>query len=347
MDTSLENRIKQYALSEGFDLVGITGPSAPENHAPFLKEFIRLDYHGTMDWLADRQHHRAGPTGLWPDCQSVIMLAMNYGPDFDPLDQLKAKDRAAISVYAQGDDYHDVIKKRMKAIARWLVDETGCTLKVFVDTAPVPEKRLAELAGLGWQGKHTNMVSRDFGSWLFLGAIYTDLALSPNTPEDDHCGNCRACLDVCPTDAFPRPYQLDARKCLSYLTIEHKGSWPEVYRRAMGNRIYGCDDCLAVCPWNKFASVTNKAKLAARDALVSPKLVDLLTFDDAGFRAHFSKNPIKRIGLKRFQRNVLYALGNSGDASALPVIEPFLTDDDPVVRDAAKWATHQLIGYQK
>ena len=330
------------ALSLGFDSARITGPDLPKTHAPALQAFLTLGYHGSMSWMATRAHHRMGPKGLWPDCRSVIMVAMNYGPERDPRATLDARDTGTISVYARGDDYHDVIKKRLKALARWLVDQTGCTLKVFVDTAPVPEKRLAEQAGLGWQGKHTNLVSTDLGNWLFLGTIYTDLDLEADPPEKDHCGSCRACLDACPTDAFPEPYKLDARRCISYLTIEHKGAWPEEFRTKMGNRIYGCDDCLAVCPWNKFAQTATEVKLRARTALMAPRLSDLLTLDDAGFRSLFSKNPIKRIGLKRFQRNLLYAIGNSADPTFLPQIKPFLMDDDPVVADAAAWAIGRL-----
>ena len=267
-----------------------------------------------MDWLADRPERRADPRGLWPDVRSVIMLGVNYGPDQNPLKILEARSRGAISVYAQGDDYHDLIKKRLKALARWLVAAEACEVKVFVDTAAVMEKPLAQAAGLGWQGKHTNLVSREFGSWLFLGAIFTTLDLPHDDADTDHCGSCRACLDICPTSAFPAPYQLDARRCISYLTIEHKGPIPREFRKAIGNRIYGCDDCLAVCPWNKFAQAGRETKLAARDELRAPPLAELARLDDAAFRAMFTKSPVKRIGRDRFVRNVLIAIGNSGDA---------------------------------
>jgi epoxyqueuosine reductase len=279
---------------------------------------------------------------MWPEARSAIVLGLNYGPDHDPLGALEARDRAAISVYAQGDDYHDLIKKRLKALARWLVVETGCELKVFVDTAPLMEKPLAQAAGLGWQGKHTNLVSRDFGSWLFLGSILTNQALPPDAPEADHCGACRACLDICPTKAFPAPYQLDARRCISYLTIEHAGPVPLEFREAMGNRIYGCDDCLAVCPWNKFAREAREAAFHARDALQSPALADLAALDDAAFRALFTKSPVKRIGRDRFVRNVLYAVGNSGDGALADVARARLDDASEVVRDAAAWALERL-----
>jgi epoxyqueuosine reductase len=270
------------------------------------------------------------------------MLGFNYGPHSDPLAILQQKGRGAVSVYARGDDYHEIIKSRLKCVARWLVAQAGGDVKVFVDTAAVMEKPLAAAAGLGWQGKHTNLVSRDYGSWLFLGAIFTTLELPPDTPEADHCGNCRACLDICPTAAFPEPYRLDARRCISYLTIEHKGPIPRELRPLMGNRIYGCDDCLAVCPWNKFAQAGREAKLAARDALRAPHLADLARLDDAAFRALFAKSPVKRIGRDRFVRNVLIAIGNSGDAALAPAAERLLDDYSPLVRGAAVWALGQL-----
>jgi epoxyqueuosine reductase len=268
-----------------------------------------------MDWLARDPARRADPLRLWSDVRAIVMLGVNYGPDEDPLAILEHKTRGGISVYARGDDYHDLIKKRLKELARWLAANAGGDVKVFVDTAAVMEKPLAARAGLGWQGKHTNLVSREFGSWLFLGAIFTTLDLERDDSETDHCGSCQACLDICPTDAFTAPYQLDARKCISYLTIEHKGPIPRAYREAIGNRIYGCDDCLSVCPWNKFAQQGHEAKLAARDALRAPSLQDLSTLDDAAFRAMFTKSPVKRIGRDRFIRNVLIAIGNSDDAS--------------------------------
>jgi epoxyqueuosine reductase len=339
---ALKDALKAQALSQGFDAFGITRPDAIADAPARLRQFLSDGQHGTMAWMEETEARRSDPATLWADTRSIIMLGMNYGPDANPLDILKRKDRAAISVYAKGDDYHDVIKKRLKAIARWLVAETGCELKVFVDTAPVMEKPLAAAAGLGWQGKHTNLVSRELGSWLFLGAIFTTLDLEPDAPEQDHCGSCRACLDVCPTDAFPAPYRLDARRCISYLTIEHKGPIPQEFRHAIGNRIYGCDDCLAVCPWNKFAETGREAKLAAREHLRAPPLAELAALDDAAFRSLFSKSPVKRIGQSRFLRNVLIAMGNSGDVALVPAAQATLADPDPLVRGAAIWALSQL-----
>ncbi|WP_035680437.1 tRNA epoxyqueuosine(34) reductase QueG, partial [Bradyrhizobium liaoningense] len=283
------------------------------------------------------------PRGLWQDVSSVIMLGVNYGPDSDPLAILEQPTRAAISVYAQGDDYHDLIKKRLKALARWLVAAAPSDVKVFVDTAAVMEKPLAQAAHLGWQGKHTNLVSREFGSWLFLGAIYTTLELPRDAAEIDHCGSCRACLDICPTAAFPAPYKLDARRCISYLTIENKGPIPREFRKAIGNRIYGCDDCLAACPWNKFAQEGREARLAARDELRAPSLSELARLDDAAFRALFTKSPVKRIGRDRFLRNVLIAIGNSGEATLAEEARRLLDDASPLVRGAAVWALGQLV----
>jgi epoxyqueuosine reductase len=280
---------------------------------------------------------------MWPDARSAIVLGLNYGPDADPLAVLARKDRAAISVYAQGDDYHELIKKRLKALARWLVETTGCELKVFVDTAPLMEKPLAALSGLGWQGKHTNLVSREHGSWLFLGSILTTLELEPDAPETDHCGSCRACLDICPTGAFPAPYQLDARACISYLTIEHAGPIPHRYREALGNRIYGCDDCLAVCPWNKFAQASHEAAFHPRATLQAPLLAELSRLEDPAFRALFSKSPVKRIGRDRFIRNVLYAIGNSGEPALAAEARRLVEDPSPVVRGAAVWALGRLL----
>ena len=308
----------------------------------YFERFIAQGQHGDMDWLDKTAVRRTDPNALWPEARSVIMLGMNYGPDSDPLDILKQRDRGAISVYAQGDDYHELIKSRLKAIARWLVASAGGDVKVFVDTAAVMEKPLAGHAGLGWQGKHTNLVSRQHGSWLFLGAIFTTLDLPADAPEIDHCGSCQACLDICPTMAFPAPYQLDARRCISYLTIEHKGPIPRELRPLMGNRIYGCDDCLAVCPWNKFAQTGREAKLAARDVLRAPKLAELARLDDAAFRSLFSKSPVKRTGRDRFVRNVLIAIGNSGDLALAAEAERLLDDPSPLVRGAAVWALGQL-----
>jgi epoxyqueuosine reductase len=295
-----------------------------------------------MEWLASTAARRTDPNVLWPDARSVIMLGLNYGPDRDPLAILGMRNRGAISVYAQSDDYHEIIKAKLKAIARWLVANAGGDVKVFVDTAAVMEKPLAASAGLGWQGKHTNLVSRQHGSWLFLGAIFTTLELPADAAEIDHCGTCSACLDVCPTNAFPAPYRLDARRCISYLTIEHKGPIPRELRAAMGNRIYGCDDCLAVCPWNKFAQAGREAKLAAREALRAPKLADLARLDDAAFRALFSKSPVKRTGRDRFVRNVLIAIGNSGDVALAAEAELLIGDASPLVRGAAVWVLARL-----
>jgi len=291
-----------------------------------------------MDWLATTAERRGDPRALWREVRSVIMLGLNYANGDDPLAILEQRNRGAISIYAQGDDYHDVIKPRLKAIAHWLIAQVGGDVKVFVDTAAVMEKPLAAAAGIGWQGKHTNLVSRQFGSWLFLGAIFTTLELPADAPEEDHCGTCRACLDVCPTAAFPAPYQLDARRCISYLTIEHKGAIPRELRAAIGNRIYGCDDCLAVCPWNKFAQAGHEARLATRDALRAPPLAELARLDEAAFRKLFAKSPIKRTGRDRFVRNVLIAIGNSGEPALAREAERLLTDPSPLVRGAAVWA---------
>ena len=296
-----------------------------------------------MDWLAATAGRRGSPLSLWPDVRSVIMLGLNYGPDEDPLAILARRSKAAISVYARGDDYHELIKKKLKEIARWLMAQAGGDVKVFVDTAAVMEKPLAASAGLGWQGKHTNLVSRQYGSWLFLGAIFTTLELPADAATEDSCGSCRACLDICPTAAFPEPYRLDARRCISYLTIEHKGPIPRELRALMGNRIYGCDDCLAVCPWNKFAQTGREAKLAARDNLRAPDLAQLSRLDDAQFRALFTKSPVKRTGRDRFLRNVLIAIGNSGDAALAAEAEQLLDDPSPLVRGAAVWALSRLL----
>ena len=331
------------ARALGFDCAGVTAPDAIAEAANHFRAFIDKGSHGDMDWLAANPERRADPRGLWPEVRSVIMLGVNYGPDQDPLAILEQRTRGAISVYAQGDDYHELIKKRLKALARWLVAAGGGEVKVFVDTAAVMEKPLAQAAGLGWQGKHTNLVSREFGSWLFLGAIFTTLELPRDNAEIDHCGSCQACLDICPTAAFPAPYTLDPRRCISYLTIESKGPIPHEFRKAIGNRIYGCDDCLAVCPWNKFAQQGRETKLAARDDLRAPLLADLARLDDAGFRARFTKSPVKRIGRDRFVRNVLIAIGNSNDSALAAEAEQLLGDASPLVRGAAVWALSQLL----
>jgi epoxyqueuosine reductase len=342
LTTDLKTALRDLAREHGFDAFGVALPNADPQTKQYFERFIAEGQHGDMEWLSSTAARRMDPQVLWPDVRSVIMLGMNYGPDTDPLAILRERERGAISVYAQGDDYHDIIKSRLKAIARWLVANAGGDVKVFVDTAAVMEKPLGARAGLGWQGKHTNLVSRQHGSWLFLGAIFTTLDLTTDKPEIDHCGSCRACLDACPTAAFPAPYRLDARRCISYLTIEHKGPIPPELRPMMGNRIYGCDDCLAVCPWNKFAQAGREAKLAARDALRAPKLGELARLDDAAFRALFSKSPVKRVGRDRFVRNVLIAIGNSGDASLAREAERLLDDASPLVRGAAVWALARL-----
>jgi len=334
--------IREEAAALGFDACGFAAVDAPWPASGRLAEFVAAGRHGTMDWIERTAARRAHPRSMWADARSAIVLGLNYGPERDPLDALQARSSGAISVYAQGDDYHDLIKQRLKRLASAVQAELGGEVKVFVDTAPLMEKPLAEAAGLGWQGKHTNLVSRDFGSWLFLGAILTTLELAPDAPSGDHCGACRACLDICPTNAFPAPYQLDARACLSYLTIEHAGPIPEQYRRALGNRIYGCDDCLAVCPWNKFAKASHEAALHARDTLAGPSLADLAALDDTAFRTLFAKSPVKRIGRDRFVRNVLYAIGNSGDAGLVEAARARLEDEGEIVREAAAWALSQL-----
>ncbi len=342
--TDLKAGLASEARALGFDCVGVTAPDAIAKAAGHFRAFLDTGAHGEMDWLAANPERRADPRSLWSAVRSVIMLGVNYGPDENPLAILETRTRGAISVYAQGDDYHDLIKKRLKALARWLVATSGCEVKVFVDTAAVMEKPLAQAAGLGWQGKHTNLVSREFGSWLFLGAIFTTLDLPRDEADADHCGSCQACLDICPTSAFPAPYKLDPRRCISYLTIESKGSIPHEFRKAIGNRIYGCDDCLAVCPWNKFAQQGREAKLAAREDLRAPSLAKLARLDDAAFRERFTKSPVKRIGRDRFVRNVLIAIGNSGDGTLAREAKRLLTDDSPLVRGAAVWALSQLLG---
>ncbi|TDH59386.1 tRNA epoxyqueuosine(34) reductase QueG [Dankookia rubra] len=334
--------IRAEARRLGFDAVGFTEALLPDAVRARLDGFLAAGMHGSMGWLAERAAQRAQPRGLWPEAVSVVSLGLSYAPGEDPLAILARRDRGAISVYAQGRDYHDVVKSRLKALGRWMAQRFGAELKVFVDTAPVAEKPLAQQAGLGWQGKHSNLVSRRHGSWLFLGEVYTTLALSPDPPERDHCGSCRNCLAACPTNAFPAPYRLDARRCISYLTIEHRGPIPEEFRAPMGNRIYGCDDCLAVCPWNKFARAHSEPGFAPRAALAAPKLAELAALDDAGFRALFSGSPVKRIGRDRFVRNVMIAAGNSADPALRPVAQALTEDPDPVVAEAARWAALRL-----
>jgi epoxyqueuosine reductase len=340
---AIKEDILARARAEGFDTVRFTSARAEPSNASRLREFLDAGHHGSMGWMAERAHWRADPQAMWHEAKSVIVLGLNYGPAGDPLAILERKERGAISAYALGDDYHDVVKKKLKALAGYVFQTFKAEVKVFVDTAPVMEKPLAQKAGLGWQGKHTNLVSREFGSWLFLGSIFTTLELPADTPEPDHCGNCHACLDICPTRAFPSPYRLDARRCISYLTIEHDGPIPRELRAGMGNRIYGCDDCLAVCPWNKFARKASETKLQAREELKAPFLADLAALDDAGFRALFRKSPVKRIGRNRFLRNVMIAIGNSGDAALADCARRALQDESPLVRGAAIWALSQLL----
>ncbi|MBV2144172.1 tRNA epoxyqueuosine(34) reductase QueG [Falsochrobactrum sp. TDYN1] len=341
-----EARLKRFLIEEakaaGFDAVAFTTPDKIPQAPQRLRQYIAEGCHADMVWMEETEERRASPSVLWPEVRSIMMLAMNYGPDSNPLAILEQKDRGAISVYAQNRDYHDIIKGKLKHVASRFAARAGQDVKVFVDTAPVMEKPLAQAAGIGWQGKHTNLVSREHGSWLFLGSIFTTAEIAPDQPERDHCGSCRACLDICPTSAFPAPYRIDARRCISYLTIENKGPIPLEFRKAIGNRIYGCDDCLAVCPWNKFAQTASELKLKARDDLKSPRLADFLHLDDPAFRSFFSGSPVKRIGRDRFLRNVLIAAGNSRDRYFLPQIEALLQDAAPVVRGAAIWALKQL-----
>jgi len=338
----LKSQLVAEAIKRGFSTVGIARPDAVPEAAERLRRFLADGAHGDMAWLAANAERRSDPRVLWQDVRSLIMLGVNYGPAHDPLEAIERRARGAVSVYAQGDDYHEVLKPRLKELARWLVARAGGDVKIFVDTAAVMEKPLAAAAGLGWQGKHTNLVSREFGSWLFLGSIFTTLDLPPDVPDSGHCGSCRACIDICPTAAFPAPYRLDARRCISYLTIEHKGPIPREFREAIGNRIYGCDDCLAVCPWNKFAQASREAKLASRSALQSPPLAELAQLDDKAFRALFAKTAVKRTGRDRFIRNVLTAIGNSDDVSLAVHAERLLADASPLVRGAAVWALGRL-----
>ncbi|MDM7852202.1 tRNA epoxyqueuosine(34) reductase QueG [Pseudochrobactrum kiredjianiae] len=339
-------RLKRFLMEEaaavGFDVVAITTPDAIPEAPQRLRYFLDRGHHGSMEWLEETADRRSNPAELWHEVRSIVMLAMNYGPDHDPRALQDKKDCGAISVYAQNRDYHDIIKGKLKHMASRFAARTGHEVKVFVDTAPVMEKPLAVSAGMGWQGKHTNMVSRDYGSWLFLGSIFTTADLEPDHTGKDSCGKCRACLDACPTNAFPAPYQIDARRCISYLTIENKGPIPHEFRAMMGNRIYGCDDCLSACPWNKFAQVSREAKLQAREELKEPPLEQLLQLDDPAFRTLFSGSPVKRIGRDRFIRNVLIAAGNSDNPAYLPIIEQLLDDPVPVTRGAAVWALSRL-----
>lgn len=340
--SDLKSAIRDQALAEGFDAVGFAPAAMDVAAKAAFRDYLARGFHGDMGWLAETEERRSDPRSLWPEARSVVVLGQNYGPDEDPLALLGEPERANLSVYARNRDYHDSVKKRLKRLARWLVAEADCQVKVFVDTAPVLEKPLAQAGGLGWQGKHSNLLSRDWGNWLFLGEIFTDLELTPDAPETDHCGNCRRCLDACPTDAFPAPYRLDARRCISYLTIEHKGPIPREFREAIGNRIYGCDDCLAVCPWNKFARATAQDAFRPRPDLRAPRLADLAGLDDAAFRRLFSGSPVKRIGRERFLRNVLVAIGNSDSPALLPAVRPRLDDESPLVRGAAVWAFRRL-----
>ncbi len=341
-DTGLVTALRREAEALGFDALAIAPAELPRAVERDLAGFLRAGYHGSMDWLAAHSRRRRQPKALWPETGSVIALAMSYAPEAPPLANLERPLTGNLSVYARGRDYHEVIKPRLKRLARWLLAEAGGEVKVFVDTAPVMEKPLTALSGLGWQGKHTNLLSRDLGNWFFLGLIFTSLALPAGTPAESHCGTCRACLDVCPTDAFPAPYRLDARRCISYLTIEHKGPVPRALRQALGNRIYGCDDCLAVCPWNKFARRAHDSKLMARDDLLAPDLATLAEMDEAAFRRFFTASPVKRIGWSRFMRNVLLALGNSGENETLPLVIRRLEEAEPLVRGAAVWALSRL-----
>lgn len=334
--------IRERAAALGFDACRFASAAEPWSAGERLAHFVEAGRHGDMGWMETTLERRAHPTAMWDGARSAIVLGLNYGPGHDPLPEMDDRSAAYISVYARGDDYHDIIKGRLKTLAGQIAAKTDQDVKVFVDTAPLMEKPLAQRAGLGWQGKHTNLLSRTHGNWLFLGVILSAARIEPDEPETEHCGRCTACLDACPTGAFPAPFQLDARRCLSYLTIEFAGPWPEEFRLATGSRIYGCDDCLAVCPWNKFAQEANEGRVQARDALVSPRLADLVALDDAAFRALFSKSPVKRIGRNRFVRNVLYAIGNSDDPTLKASASALLADPDPVVRDAAEWATSRL-----
>lgn len=343
MSADLKAKLLDKARQEGFAEMGVCRPTDVPEIAARLAEFVDEGRHGQMGWMAERMHWRGAPDVLWPEARSVIMLAEPYSPDVDPRAILEHSDRAAISVYAQNRDYHDIVKKRLKRVGRWLIEQDPeAQIKVFVDTAPVMEKPLAAAAGLGWQGKHTNLLSRDLGNWFFLGSIFTTIELPTDERANGSCGSCTSCLTACPTDAFPAPYQLDARRCISYLTIEHHGPVDLDLRENMGNRIYGCDDCLAACPWNKFAVEASEIRYHARDDLRAPRLAELAALDDTEFRAFFSGSPIKRIGRDRFVRNVLYAIGNSGDPTLVPSAEARVSDADSTVSEAATWALGRL-----
>jgi epoxyqueuosine reductase len=342
MLTWTSDQVRTLAAEVGFDICRITSVEADWPAGVRLRDFVAAGYHGDMGWMEETLERRVHPRAMWPEARSAVVFGLNYGPDHDPLEALKHTDHAVISVYAKGRDYHDIIKKRLKQFAREFANGTGADVKVFVDTAPLMEKPLAAQSGLGWQGKHTNLVSRSYGSWLFLGVMLTTAGLTPDPPETDHCGSCRACLDICPTKAFPAPYQLDARKCISYLTIEHDGPVPHEFRKLLGNRIYGCDDCLAVCPWNKFAQETRDMKLAANPMTDLPSLEVLAELDEDSFRERFSGSPVKRIKRRRFLRNVLIAIGNSGNPHFVLSVIRLLGDEEPLVRGAAVWALAQL-----
>ena len=343
--SDLKTRLVAQALAEGFSKARLTRPDARPDLPARLEAFVGAGWHGQMGWMEERMGWRANPAALWPEARTVVMLAESYTPEIDPREATRLPEAGAISVYAQGKDYHDLVKRRLKRLGRWLIDIAAkeglpCEIKVFVDTAPVMEKPLAEAAGLGWQGKHTNLLARDLGNWVFLGALFTTLDLPPDAPEASHCGTCTACLDACPTQAFPAPYQLDARRCISYLTIEHKGPIDPALRPALGNRVYGCDDCLAACPWNKFAAEAREIGYAARQG--TPPLAELVALDDAAFRARFAGSPVKRIGRDRLVRNALYAIGNSGRPALAEAARPLLDDPEPSVAEAARWALARL-----
>jgi epoxyqueuosine reductase len=343
MPTSISDRLRNRALAEGFAAMRVTNAQALPQQAERLRDFIMCGYHGDMDWLAETEHRRASPTAMWPEAKSAVLFAMDYGQGIDAFARLQQKSQGVISAYALNRDYHDVVKGKLKNIAEWFANQARAEVKVFVDTAPLMEKPLAHQAGLGWQGKHTNLVSRDMGSWFFIGTMLTSTQLPADDPEVDHCGSCRACLDICPTKAFPAPYRLDATRCISYLTIEHRGHIAREFRKPMGNRIYGCDDCLAICPWNKFAGEASEAKLRARSDLIAPQLDELARLDDAAFRKFFAGSPVKRVGRDRFIRNVLIAIGNSGNRSFANAAETLLNDVSPLVRAMAVWALSQLM----
>lgn len=340
---AIRDRIRADARGEGFDAVAFTSAEAGAAQGERLDAFIAAGFHGQMEWLAETRDRRIAATAMWPEARTAIILALNYAPDHDPMDNLMARDRGNISVYARGRDYHEVIKGRLKQIAGRIAAREGVGVKVFVDTAPLMEKPLAARAGLGWQGKHTNLVSRDYGSWLFLGVILTDADWAEPPQDSEHCGSCTACLDICPTNAFPAPFQLDARRCISYLTIEHRGPIPHEFRRPIGNRIFGCDDCLAVCPWNRFAAEASEIKLKALPGMALPPLADLLALDEPGFRSYFAGTPVRRAGYESFERNLLIAAGNSGNASFINIIKIKLQSQDEVVKGAAIWALGELM----